>query len=542
MSPTTRPAARASERRTAGSGTRPLRTMAGTPAPVRAPRAPRLPRPFTLAHFRAWTSGLVLDSDRPFRLEPFQAAFVRDVLAGTPEVWDVVPEGNGKSTLIAVIALYYAEHRPLSAIMVAAASREQADIVYRQAEGFVLRTPSLRELLASPVQIAKGKRKTDVPRFLCLEGYRRIVHHLGGRIQIFAADDRTGDGVIPDLAIIDELHRQRDLGLYRTWSGKLSKRNGQIVAISTAGEPGSDFEVNRGRIRQQATSSRTRGAFTRWEAPGIAVHEWALPEGAAPDDFRAVKAANPFSGITAASLRAKLARPTMTMDHWLRFVCNRPTRGSGAAVEESEWLAARSPVPIPPGERVWVGLDVAWKWDTTAAVPAWEDGPRRVLGPAEVLVPPRDGTSLPPAAVKAALRRIHGRNPVDTIVMDMHDAADIAAWIGEEIGARVVDWPQSLGTQVVEFQRFAEGVRTGTLLHSGDAGLTGHVLNAAVRILPSGDPVFTRPVESRHDMEAQDRRVIDALKAAAMVNAALLDPRPDPEPASRRPTWRAFAA
>jgi hypothetical protein len=44
------------------------------------------------------------------------------------------------------------------------------------------------------------------------EGYRRIkCLRSGGRIQVFAADDRTGDGVFT-LALLDELHRHRDLG------------------------------------------------------------------------------------------------------------------------------------------------------------------------------------------------------------------------------------------------------------------------------------------------------------------------------------------
>jgi phage terminase large subunit-like protein len=47
--------------------------------------------------------------------------------------------------------------------------------------------------------------------FRCLEGYRRIrCDAMGSRIQVFASDDRTGDGVIPGgIAILDELHRHR---------------------------------------------------------------------------------------------------------------------------------------------------------------------------------------------------------------------------------------------------------------------------------------------------------------------------------------------
>ena len=207
----------------------------------RARRRPAPVEPFTLAHFRAWASDLILDTGQSWHHEDFQEAFLEDLFAGFRECWFVVPEGNGKTTLLAGVGLYHCEFRPFAAVPVAAASREQAEIMYRQAEGFVLRSPRLHESVHSAVQAAKGKRKTDVPRFVCLEGYRRINHFGGGRIQVFAADDRTGDGVIPTLGILDELHRHRDLALYRTWAGKLTKRGGQIVAISTAGEPGSEF-------------------------------------------------------------------------------------------------------------------------------------------------------------------------------------------------------------------------------------------------------------------------------------------------------------
>ena len=547
MSVRTLPSVSASGR-TARIGTRPRRTgKAEAPVPVRAVRKRAPGRPFTLAHFRAWSADLVLDSDRPFRLEPFQSAFVADVLAGVSEVWDIVPEGNGKSTLIAIIALYFAEHKSLATVLVAAASREQAEIVYRQAEGFVLRTPRLREQLESPILRAKGKRTTDVPRFLCLEGYRRIVHHLGGRIQVFAADDRTGDGVIPDLAIIDEPHRQRDLSLYRTWAGKLGKRGGQIVAISTAGEPGSDFELTREKIRQQALKVTHRGSFTRYEAPGVVLHEWTLPLDAQPDDFRAVKGANPFSGITVASLRAKYAKPTMTMQHWLRFVCNRPTRSVAVAIEESEWHSADVhvsvgwPTEIPPGEPVWLGLDVGWKWDTTAAVPLWwRDREHRLFGPATVLVPPRDGTSLDPDLVEDALRLIHARNPVHTVVMDMSRAEQLAAWIMAELGSTVVDRPQSNAFAAEDYECFMEALRSGWLKHAGDEGLTAHVMNATARILPGGRTRFDRPAEGRISTE-QERRVVDALSAAAMVHSVAAMPAPEPATRGFIGYWQSLA-
>jgi hypothetical protein len=42
-------------------------------------------------------------------------------------------------------------------------------------------------------------------------------------------------------------------------------------------------------------------------------------------------------------------------------------------------------------------------------------------------------------------------------------------------------------------------------------------MNAVARRLPGGDHRFDRPSASRHSVEQQDRRVIDALTAAGMV-------------------------
>lgn len=483
--------------------------------------------PFTLEHFRGWASELILDNGEPWDLEPFQASFIEDVFDGYPECWLVVPEGNGKTTLLAGLALYHCEFRPHGQVPVAASSREQAEIMYRQAEGFVLRSPRMYELVDSPIQRAKGKRKTDVPRFECLQGFRRINHYLGSRIQIFAADDRTGDGVIPTLGIIDELHRHRDMSLYRTWAGKLLKRQGQIVTISTAGEPGTEFELTREKIRQNATERS--GSLVRATTARIVLHDWAVQEGEDPDDMEVVKRCNPFSGITLDGLQAKHDSDTMTRQHWLRFACNQATRDSDAAIQEAEWHAAGG-VPFPEGEPCWLGADIAWKWDTTALTPfLFRSRTERLLGPAEILVPPRDGTSLNPNEIEKALLRVHERNPIHTVVMDMHRAEQLASWIESEIGAVVIDWPQSIPVQVTEYQGFMEALRNGWLRHSGDAGLTRHVLNAIAKVLPRGDAIFERPSQTRMSSE-QDRRVIDGLKAAAMVNAAAAAIPPEQQP------------
>jgi phage terminase large subunit-like protein len=493
----------------------------------------RIAKPFTLPHFRHWALQLILDTGAPWKLEPFQEAIVRDVFIGRPENWVILPEGNAKTTLAAGLALYHCEFRPGAAVPIAASSREQAEIMYRQAEGFVIRSAYLHERVHSDLQLVKGKTKTEVSRFTCLEGYRRINHVGGGRIQVFAADDRTGDGIIPTFALIDELHRHRDMRLYRTWAGKLEKRKGQLLTISTAGEPGSEFEQARERIRQDAAAALTRkGCFVRAVTPSLVLHEWAVPENGDVEDLKLVKRANPLKAITLAGLQAKLLAPTMTLQHWRRFVCNLPTRSDAAAITEAEWEAARTKDTIPEGEPIWLGLDVAWKWDTTAMVPLWmRDHEHRLFGPASILVPPRDGQSLDPDLVEKALTEINARNPIHTVVMDPSRAEQLAEWISRTFGSTVISRNQSPALAVVDFEKFMEALRSGWLKHSGDAGLTQHALNAIARVDRFGAARFDRSSPTRYGGPEQERRVIDALTAAAMVNAqASFQPEPEREP------------
>ncbi len=479
-------------------------------------------RPFTLPHFREWASHLVLDTGEPWKLEPFQSAIVKDIFAGYPEVWVVLPEGNGKTTTLAGIALYHSEFRPFAVVPVAAASREQAEIMYRQAEGFVLRSPTLHRLVHSPVQEAKGKRKTEVPRFLCLEGYRRVNHHEGGRIQVFAADDRTGDGVIPTLGIIDEPHRQRDLSLYRTWSGKLLKRDGQIVAISTSGEPGSDFELTLERIRQSAISVERKGSFTRYVAGRIVLHEWALPADADPTDLKAVKSANPFSGITQKTLTAKLASPTMTMHHWLRFVCNRPTQDVMSWLGDEGpalWKSLADPWPLEEGARTWVGVDVAIKRDTSAVVALQqrkrEDKPG-FHAHCKVWTPtgerPVDTTD-----IMQYLRDISRLYRVEAISYDPRFFDVPAKYLTDE-GLPMVEIPQSVERMTKAVGGVYEDIKGGLVTHDGQDDFTTQVLNAVPRFNEHG---FTLAKSKSHGH-------IDAAVALALAHDRA--ERPDIEP------------
>lgn len=470
-----------------------------------------------------------MDNGKPWKLDPFQLVFLEDLFAGLKVCWLVVPEENGKSTFMAGIALYYLEHLPNAGIPVAASSKEQADAIYSQAEGFVMRSPRLSELVPDLVLEAKGLRqqnswqRKDVPRFQCQEGLRRIKFFRGGRLQIRAADDKRSDGIIPaGVLLIDELHAHQNLKLYRTWMGKLDKRGAQLLVISTAGEPGSEFEDEREEIRQSSESVTRDGCFTRAVGPERVLHDWSIQEDGDPDDLELVARANPATRITAATLARKKERfgnSAGAKANWRRRTCNLPTRSTFAAISEADFFAAATDERIPDGTPIWLGLDLGWVSDTTALMPFWyRSKENRLFGPAVILEPPGGGVQMEPYKVEVALTEIHNRTPIDTVVMDPTHGETLAAWIESNLGARVVKRTQNLKSQIEDYNQFMEALRQGWLKHAGDRGFTRHAMNALGRLLPGGDTKFDRPSESRN-AENQGRRVIDALVAAAMVNA-----------------------
>jgi phage terminase large subunit-like protein len=432
-------------------------------------------------------------------------AYIGDVFAGFRECWLIVPEGNGKTTLMAALGLYHLRYQEDASIAIAASSKDQARWLYRQARGFVHR---------SEYEAAKGIRPFD--------GYVNVQNkEMNGVMEVFAADERTGDGIIPTLCILDELHRHKSLGLYLTWVGKLRKRPGaQLLTISTAGEPGGEFEEARERIRAEATERDRQGrCFLRaTKSDRMLLHEYAVPTDADFTDIELVKEANPLSTITVDTLREDFESPTMETGHWRRFKCNLPTRSMFAAITDEEWAGAAVGAPqIPEGAAVDIGVDLGFKWDTTALVPLWVKGQTRVFQHTRILTPPRDQTALATRLIKEAVAEIHYRNPIQRVVIDPTEARELIEWLEEEIGCDVIEWTNSLPNRAESTKRFMEGLREGWIKHHNEPEFSRQVLNAVARVLPGGDYVFARPVETRNAAQ-QDRRVIDALVAAAMVN------------------------
>lgn len=479
--------------------------------------------PGTIEHFQSWAAEIILDSGEKADLEDFQVLVVRDILSGTPIVWLVVPEGNGKTTLMAMVASYWLDpcgaglNAPM--IVVAAAAKEQADWLYLQAEGFVFDTPGL-----------------DV-RLRCLPGHRRIVRQEGlgrGRIQIFSADDKTADGAIFDLALIDEPHNMKDLRLYRRWVGKRQKRGGQIGVISTAGEPNGDFEETRSKILKGAKKVKDEGPYIRAEGGGVILHDYALRERAKAGDMEAVAEANPLSSITAKALAEKRDDPTLTDEHWLRFTCNIATRIEGVAINPEDWDALAEPELKPklPGWCV-AWLDLAWKIDTAAmGVLLWESNERRVVHGVNVIEAPVDEAEL-----VAGMVAIQRKYKPQTWVFDPNAGGHQMAQLlskGEhpKQGDTEFDFTehsQDPMPMALAASRLDEAIRAGWLVHDGDETLRAHALNCVKKPVGSGGEKwrYDRPPSAKGERRAKFPN--DALIGLAMGHSVAVAEKDKPD-------------
>jgi len=457
---------------------------------------------------------MVFDDGERRGCESWQLELVEDLFSGYRRNLWIIPEGNGKSTLTSLVALYGCDYSISPWIPIGAAGAKQARIIHDQAGGFVQRTPGMKD------------------RFRVYGGYLRIESKIRGGIglEVFAHDPKTGDGVIPyPYALLDELHRHPDMRLWELWAGKLRKRDAQIIGISTAGEPETPFENMRDAVRLRATDRYRDGAHLRAASEGEILHEWMVEKDEMCDDMALVKQANPLSTISEKTLRQDYALVTNLGD-WKRLKCNRPTRATETAITDKEFDDMSVSDETPQNAEVDAAMDVAWKWDTTAMAVCWKGPKYRLLDRFKILTPPRDGSSMHPDVIKGALLELAEGVRLRTIFMDMHRAEDIAAWVEDEMGVTVVDHDhRQTRVHVADFEGWMDGMRNGTLKANMDAPgfreFKAHCLNAIARRLPGGDYRFDRPNASRGSSRNQDRRVIDALTAGAILaNVSQGDP------------------
>ena len=438
---------------------------------------------------------LSLEDGTSLSLEPFQRQMLAEFFGGATETLILIPKKNGKSTLLAALALHHLITTPDAECVIAAASRDQAEILFGQAAGFVRRSPGLQ---------------------LRVRFTRRELRSLrdSGRVRVLASDVDTADGVIPTLALVDELHRHKSADLYGVFRDGLGPRNGRLITISTAGH---DVYSPLGVMRQAAydlPGLHRNGVYRRAvSADGAFVMlEWALGPDDDRDDMVLVKQANPASWQTEEALRRRRDSPSMTAWQWARFGCGVWTLGEECWLPDGAWAKClESGVGIPPGARVVLGIDIGTRKDSSAVVRVWERDDGRVVVEADVFTPRGDGTALEIVGLEEAIREHAEVYEVVAVAYDKWQFERSA----QEFSDRGLNMtPERL---VPATQRLHEAIVTAKIAHAGDPVLAAHVNAGALKPHERGDRL----------VKGKSRRPIDALMALAIAFTEVGMPVPE---------------
>jgi phage terminase large subunit-like protein len=453
--------------------------------------------------FARFCAALRLDSGDAMVLEPFQREMLAEHFTGATETLILLPKKNGKSTLLAALALFHLITTPDAECVVGAASRDQATILYDQAAGFVRRSPGLPER----VRVKRGYREIQTTR-----------PDDAGRVRVLAADVDTADGVIPTLALVDELHRHKSAGLYGVFRDGLGPRRGRMVTISTAG----DSETSPlGLMRQQAHRLRdnSRDDFhltARSDDRSYAMHEWSLARDDDVDDLALVKRVNPASWQTPAMLARRHDSPSMLPWQWARFACGLWTASETWWITGEQWHAGARGERIMPGDRIAIGFDGSRSGDSTALVGCrLHDG---LVQPLAVWQAPEGSRESEwrvfSGQVDAAIARTFAHYDVARGYFDPPLwQSEIEAWIREYGQPAVTPWATNTARMIHAVERFRTDLVGGTLHHSGDAVLSAHVMNARTREVRGGYWL----------MKDRDAAKIDAAVAAVLAYEARCD-------------------
>jgi phage terminase large subunit-like protein len=497
----------------------------------------------TLEHFErfAWTlrvpetgDRLVLRDFQLCKLEDYFAADRREVgesVVITPTFFEnlwLEPSGNGKSGLLGALALHHGTYCvPKPRVFVVGGELEHARNTTNAVAGFILESRARGGLLGSwwePQEIYGGR---VVPLWLDDQDVGIFARSAGRSTE--AKGGSSVEGKNPTLILVEELHRHQDGGAaVNTLKAKTIKsaavgRTVKVVTITTAG---TNRQSPLGRMLDRMVDEDAGAVVQRDLRPGeyyarsvdadgeTVAHMWEVPESISPprdndDDDEAleaflahVKKANPADWISVKTLK-RVWKSMTRHGRWmfLRQNANMWVATGFAAFDRGQWWRLKVDgleIPAGKGIKVFVGLDRASKWDSTAIVPVWrppdnhrfaagEHASRKVrVAGAVLLESPKNGKRRRTRDVAGVLNVMRERWPDMVIVFDRNaGGGDVAEELEEEHGLTIIDHDQGTAFDLASM-RLGEYVEEGKLEHDGHEALSTQVLAAVMKETSSG--------------------------------------------------------
>lgn len=482
-----------------------------------APRRQRIrkwkpgdPYTYTAEAFLDFYGRLTNPDGEAITIDPWVVFVVHTFFAtGLVELIVLIPKGNGKTTLMAALAVFHLLLTPNANCYIGAADREQASEMYRFAEHYCRSEPELARLV---------RLRPSTKRILS----RRD----GGFIQVLASDQSQAGGkrqhINPTLMLVDELQAHDNDSLYVSGRNGLFKRNGKMAVITFAGH---SEETKLGELRRGCLNfDKTGGSVVR----GLAVDsrgqakphkdgrctlaisksgntvmiEWSCRKDDDLSDFRVVKRANPASRVTPASLQDALEAPGITPAQFARQRANVWAQGDDAVIDEQAWDALKEEdATIPDSAEAVLIVDAANKRDSAAISKLWlrEDGLLVAKTHVWAMASKKPNVPDPPAH-----KLIRGRRTIGQKVLRDHIRAEIqrhrdaggdiyavifdpmffgesAEMLAEE-GVDLIEFVQQPAHQIPASMKTYDVIDEKRLVHDGDPVLRAQALNAGQKI------------------------------------------------------------
>lgn len=435
--------------------------------------------PPELEDFADFCSLLKLEDGTPFVLHGFQRRMLSDYFNGTTETLILVSKKNGKTTLLAALALHHLMTTPDAECVIAAASRDQAQILLNQARGFV--------------------RRSGLERYLTVKQREIVSLRDDGRCRVMASDSDTADGVIPTLAVVDELHRHKDRGaMYGVFRDGLGPRRGRMLTISTAGDE-LDSPLGNMRTAAYALPDVKRDGcyrYARAASGDYVMHEWALDPDDDRSDMAIVKGANPAPWQTEDALRRRFESPSTSDWQWARFACGVWMTGEQESwITPEEWDACEGVVDLSDA-RCFLGVDIGRKKDSCAVVAGGMVGDKFHVR--AVVRVPTESTPVAIADARADILDLSQELDVVEVVYDPHQFQESAEML-EERGLLMVEMPQTDTRMGPASETLYELIRSGRVVHDGDPVLRAHILAAVPATTERGVRISKRKSKAHID-------------------------------------------
>jgi phage terminase large subunit-like protein len=297
---------------------------------------------------------------QPYELNPWE----RDVVAtlfgwkrkdGTRryrEAMIAVPRKNNKTTLCAGLALFtlFCDKEEGAEIYCAAASRDQARMVFDTAANMVRRSP----------QLQRRAHIVDTTS-------RIVLQNTASYIRAIAAEATTAHGFNAHTVIMDELHTQPSRELYDVLKTSMgARRQPLMISITTAGH-------DRESICYEVWD------YARKVRDGVVDDPHFLPviyEADEDDDWTDPKvweAANPNYGRSVSHdyLEDAFKRATRTPafeNSFKNLHLNQWTESESRWISSEDWRSCEGRVDTTPGAPTFIGIDLASVTDLTAVV------------------------------------------------------------------------------------------------------------------------------------------------------------------------------